>query len=214
TMKSKLPSEHSSAAHAIQAGLREDREGFKFRSGRLSLDFVATVAARRKPVPRELLETPQDLDRWLKTAGVPVHTRKSGLTDLVAARELREALYRLAQACLQQQLFAPDDRKLVNRWAATRQPPQQLGLRPGFAVPAKDGVDLMEALATIARDGVELFSGPQSRRIRNCERDGCSLLFVDSSRSRRRRWCSMSACGNKEKVAAHRRRHSLPAAGA
>jgi hypothetical protein len=34
----------------------------------------------------------------------------------------------------------------------------------------------------------------------------CSLLFVDTSRSGRRRWCSMERCGNRAKVAAHRRR--------
>jgi predicted RNA-binding Zn ribbon-like protein len=188
--------------------LPETRDGFKFRSGRLSLDFLATLAERSKPQPREALVSPLDLDRWLRAAGVQVRAAKASLADLLAARELREALYRLAQACLRQQLFALEDRKLVNRWAATRLPPRQLGLRPGFSVPEPEGVDLTQALAELARDAVALFSGATARRIRNCERAGCSILFFDSSRSGRRRWCSMAACGNREKVAAHRERRA------
>ncbi|WP_425349027.1 CGNR zinc finger domain-containing protein [Methyloligella halotolerans] len=42
--------------------------------------------------------------------------------------------------------------------------------------------------------------------VKACEGHDCILLFADHTRARARRWCSMSVCGNRAKVAAHRRR--------
>ncbi|QDV33432.1 CGNR zinc finger domain-containing protein [Tautonia plasticadhaerens] len=39
-----------------------------------------------------------------------------------------------------------------------------------------------------------------------CEGSTCTLLFVDRTRGRARRWCSMAICGNRAKQAAHRDR--------
>ncbi|MCR6105542.1 CGNR zinc finger domain-containing protein [Salipaludibacillus agaradhaerens] len=38
-------------------------------------------------------------------------------------------------------------------------------------------------------------------RIRKCEHPECILYYVDTSKSGRRRWCSMELCGNRKKVA-------------
>ena len=43
-------------------------------------------------------------------------------------------------------------------------------------------------------------------RIRECESPECALLFVDTSRPGRRRWCSSAACGSKDRSASYRRR--------
>jgi len=42
--------------------------------------------------------------------------------------------------------------------------------------------------------------------VKTCEGLACTLLFVDHTRGHRRRWCSMSQCGNRAKQAAHRHR--------
>jgi predicted RNA-binding Zn ribbon-like protein len=42
--------------------------------------------------------------------------------------------------------------------------------------------------------------------IKACEGQSCTLLFVDHTRRRARRWCSMAICGNRAKQAAHRGR--------
>jgi predicted RNA-binding Zn ribbon-like protein len=62
-------------------------------------------------------------------------------------------------------------------------------------------------LSTLARAAAELLGGPLSDRIRQCAGDGCALLFVDTSRSGHRKWCSMAGCGNKAKVASFRDRN-------
>ena len=63
-----------------------------------------------------------------------------------------------------------------------------------------------QLLATIARDAIELFTGPYADRVRECAGDNCALIFVDTSRPGSRRWCSMERCGNRHKVRAHRSR--------
>jgi predicted RNA-binding Zn ribbon-like protein len=62
------------------------------------------------------------------------------------------------------------------------------------------------ALATLARDVVDLLNGSRTPRIKECEHPDCSLLFFDDSQSGRRRWCSMERCGNLVKIAGYRQR--------
>jgi predicted RNA-binding Zn ribbon-like protein len=42
--------------------------------------------------------------------------------------------------------------------------------------------------------------------VKACEGAGCTLMFVDHTSGRARRWCSMATCGNRAKQAAHRNR--------
>jgi predicted RNA-binding Zn ribbon-like protein len=44
--------------------------------------------------------------------------------------------------------------------------------------------------------------------VKACEGPACTLMFADHTRGHVRRWCSMSACGNRAKQAAHRSRAS------
>lgn len=42
--------------------------------------------------------------------------------------------------------------------------------------------------------------------VKACEGHSCTMIFVDHTRRRARRWCSMAICGNRAKQAAHRDR--------
>jgi predicted RNA-binding Zn ribbon-like protein len=42
--------------------------------------------------------------------------------------------------------------------------------------------------------------------VKACEGATCTLMFVDRTRGRSRRWCSMEVCGNRAKQIAHRHR--------
>lgn len=63
-------------------------------------------------------------------------------------------------------------------------------------------------LAAVARSAAELLTEGEATRLRLCANSACSLFFYDNSRTHRRRWCSMSLCGNRHKVAAFARRHA------
>ncbi|HEY2323612.1 MAG TPA: ABATE domain-containing protein [Thermoanaerobaculia bacterium] len=184
-------------------GEGEVRDGFKFRGGSLPLDFAATVAGRLRAEPKELLQEPDDLARWLVAAGLATKKLKVSTEELEQARALREALYRLALARADGQRLPEKDRASLNRFAEGATPAPRLD-HEGVTWPH---ASVPQLLAMIARTGVELLGGALRDRIRHCSGEGCALLFVDTSRSGHRKWCSMAGCGNRAKVASFRERN-------
>ena len=61
-------------------------------------------------------------------------------------------------------------------------------------------------LLPIAKSLAELVSNDDFTYVKACEGPTCTLLFVDRTNGRARRWCSMAVCGNRAKQAAHRKR--------
>jgi predicted RNA-binding Zn ribbon-like protein len=179
--------------------LPDDRDGFRFRGGHLALDLAATLAARLKDQPRELLASPTDLDHWLLSSGLAATAPKSSANDVALARTLREAIYDLARG-----RNSNAARNQLNSIAARRPAAPQLA--PSGALVRKGHA--AELIATLAGQAIELFGGADATRIRQCEGDGCAILFLDHSRSGQRRWCSMEGCGNRAKAQAFRRRQT------
>jgi predicted RNA-binding Zn ribbon-like protein len=58
----------------------------------------------------------------------------------------------------------------------------------------------------VVRSAADLVTSDQADRIRECAGENCSWLFLDSSRNRSRRWCSMASCGNRAKARRHNAR--------
>ncbi|WP_211352674.1 CGNR zinc finger domain-containing protein [Luteibacter pinisoli] len=58
----------------------------------------------------------------------------------------------------------------------------------------------------IAQAMAELITSGDFVHVKACQGHDCSMLFVDRTRGRARRWCSMGICGNRAKQAAHRDR--------
>jgi len=58
----------------------------------------------------------------------------------------------------------------------------------------------------IVRSAANLLTSEETSSIRECASETCSWLFVDRSRTRRRRWCDMSTCGNRAKARRHYQR--------
>lgn len=180
--------------------LPEDRDGFRFRGGSNAIDLCATLQARLSPAPRELLVTPDALARWLVSAGVAAAVPQVTDTDLATARALREAIYILAGR--RGGAEADAARETLNEIAAEQ---------PALPRLLKDGsVSLTGSagalLVTLAREAVQLFGSDAAEFIRQCRSSTCTLYFIDTSRKGDRRWCSMSACGNKAKAAGFRQR--------
>lgn len=180
-----------------------DRLAFRFVSGHRALDFVATFGDRhREGVER--LRQPTDLDRWLRATGLPTSTPACD-QDLEDARRLREAINRLARASMQGKPGDATDIHELNNWASGSQLAPQLDRR--FHRHWRAPSAISGALALIAREAVELLTGPERELIRECAAaPACSLLYLDRSRGRRRRWCEMERCGARAKMADYRDR--------
>ncbi|MFD4476164.1 CGNR zinc finger domain-containing protein [Streptomyces sp. NPDC058471] len=180
----------------------------RFDSGRSCLDLVAT----NHPVER--LDSVDRLRAWLAGAGlIPDRTTLPGAAPvwLVAFRELRAHVEQLVLAEL---AGRPADTPLarVNALAVPAPPaPRAVRTPEGGLVRILDGDPGCAALlAVVARDAVDLLTDPAARALlRQCEGDTCPIVYLDTSRGRRRRWCSSEVCGNRERVARHRRRAAL-----
>ncbi|MEI9984197.1 MAG: ABATE domain-containing protein [Aliidongia sp.] len=61
-------------------------------------------------------------------------------------------------------------------------------------------------LLPIARAMADLICDDDFSRVKACEGASCTLVFIDRTRRRTRRWCSMALCGNRAKQQAHRDR--------
>jgi predicted RNA-binding Zn ribbon-like protein len=179
---------------------------FRWRGGRLSLDFTATVGERWR-AGFERLREPADLARWFTEAGLTDASVAVGPARLRHARQLREALYRLFNAVRTTTAPEAADLDLVNRWATRPAPGPALLLLGDQLASSPAPPDAAGLLTAVARDAVDLVTGPLAIRIRECDRHDCALLFVDESRAGARRWCSMGTCGARSKMSVYRSRH-------
>ncbi|RII19821.1 CGNR zinc finger [Streptomyces sp. YIM 130001] len=180
----------------------------RFDSGRVCLDLLATAH------PGERLDSVRALRAWLIGAGLVPAREPLRLVDagcLLGFRELRADLAQLIPGAVPPGAAVPPAvLARVNEQSAVAPPAPRAAQGPGGAglVRALHGEPTgSELLAAVARDAVELLTDPVARsRVRRCEAVNCPLVYLDTSRGRRRRWCSSEVCGNRERVARHRRR--------
>jgi predicted RNA-binding Zn ribbon-like protein len=194
-----------------------------FLSGSLGLDFLNTLAT---PVDTQIdwIDDGEGLLAWLEQALlVPAKTLKGlrgqampGELDGVAAkaRNLREWFRGFVKARRRRKLVADDLRELepLNRLLDRDE-------RFDRIVAEAEGGASVVTLKTMRRwrspESLLLPIGEEIARficsedleyVKACEGATCTLLFVDRTRGRARRWCSMAICGNRAKQAAHRGR--------
>jgi predicted RNA-binding Zn ribbon-like protein len=178
---------------------------FWYDAGAVCLDFAHT-GGEGQYAKFETLHEPGALASWLAepplsaVLTVPLTDR-----DLVRAKALRQAIWEAAHARAAGQPL-PDDAVATINAAAAEAPlvPQLIADAARWAPPVR----VAQALSTIAREMIELLSGPLAGRIRECASDTCPMVFVDSSRPGARRWCSMERCGNRHKLRALRERRA------
>lgn len=190
----------------------ESASGLDFLGGHPALDLLNTVR-RENGAPVDAWQTDRDVMRWLvehqfAAAGARGGLRSSFEPDalLESARKLRDAA-RLAiwqrkagrkpnvaalnaflargARHIEVKFDEHDAPVIVDRYA--RETPEQL-------------------LAPLAESVAQLLCDGEFELIKRCENTECTLCFYDRTKSHRRRWCSMTLCGNRQKVAAFRKR--------
>src|SRR6266516_1681390 len=176
---------------------------FLFLVGRLAVDLLNTVIAR------DLLGRREDVAAWGAAAGVVSGGgRRRGGRGPAGLRAFREAL-----------------RRGLVAWAAAGTPPARLiallnnhlARDPAVTEVSRKGRDVVTRVRSaggrlerlygaVARSAAELITQGDPRRLRKCANPICRLMFYDTSKAGRRRWCSMQLCGGRAKVRAFRRR--------
>jgi len=198
----------SSSTNRAEGLLMRSRTGaaYRFDPGALCLELLITGGPGEFR-GHEVLHTPDDLAAWADRSRLtPTPALELDTADVTDARRLRDALWRIALARTGGEQAAAPHLAVVNR-AASRMPLTPAVGPDGTRAWAGTGTGA-QLLSTVARDAVELLTGPYAHRVRMCAADDCSLVYFDTSRPGRRRWCSMEHCGNRHKVRTLRARRS------
>jgi predicted RNA-binding Zn ribbon-like protein len=183
------------------------------RGNDLSVDFVNTVSDVRTGLG-EHVPTPVDLAAWARHAGALDDAEHKAVSRAINADPVRaQARYRQAlrlRDCLTRLLTGPpgrDDLAIVDRYRRRDAAGRELGHGVGGYHLAWTGPVDLELVATrVVSSFVALATSERMALIGQCSGPRCGWLFVDESPGRRRRWCSMTDCGNRAKVRRFRSR--------
>jgi len=178
-----------------------DVSEFRSGNGAIWLDLMATLLGRYREVQTDQLSDPAALHAWLVERDLAPRGPTTE-SDLLRARELREALHLAARAALGE---APPPAAALRSIEAALAQDQPLRIQRGpTGLRTLAPATAAEALARVARAAVEDLSGPARAHLRACGDDTCAGIFVDYTG--RRHWCSDERCGNRARVRAHRAR--------
>jgi predicted RNA-binding Zn ribbon-like protein len=193
---------------------------FSLDAGDLSLDFANTLDGRRDPQPHERLPDYASLLGFARQSGLLDDASIHRLASLAAQRPhearavhadalvLREAIFRIAFALANDGAPDRDDLHVVERAVAE-------ALSHGGLIRSGDGFDwswgaggpeLERPIWPVAYAAFTLLTREDLTRLRVCAAADCDWLFFDTSRNRSRKWCDMTTCGNRAKVARYRGR--------
>ena len=187
--------------------------------GRLAVDF-ANAPAQPGASPGEL--NWEQLVGFLEASRIVSPERGANLLSLTRtdpqaadallsrAVRLREALRKAFQAIIRHERVSSDWAEPVNEILRITEGHDELGFDGANwkleFIAREGGLDWL--LAAIGRSAAEIIVEGLQARLRMCANPECGLFFCDTSRTRRRRWCSMAICGNRHKVASFARRHA------
>jgi len=187
---------------------------FELVAGSLCLDFVNTLDDRFSAQRKELLKSYIDVLRFCKdAASLPDreiqlligrnHLRPDeGERALASAIRMREAMYAVFWPIAQKKPIQQAAIRTLNEYV--QEASGRMILMPGkgrFVWGFKSGPDDINLpLWPIARSAADLLASDQLQFVRACASKTCEWLFLDTSKSHRRRWCDMTKCGNRAKV--------------
>ena len=182
--------------------------------GALCLDLANTVDWRASGEPKDMLVDYEALVAWGRRLGLLGERETAALSEraqleprraasaLRRAGELREAIYGVFASIAGG--GTPGRRELEVVQAAFVDGLAHAKLRP---IPHGAEWSWQEAGAAFdrvaweaARSAVELLGSDRGERVKRCPAHGCGWLFVDESKNRSRRWCSMAGCGSRMKM--------------
>jgi len=197
--------------------MEENRAIFKLRldGGNLSLDFVNTVEGRYEGPLTDYLRHYLDLITWTHFANAIDSTQKEKLSQISRKNpeeatqiyedsiQLREAMHEFVVSLINRDEIPPASMQLINQWLSRALSNLELTrLDSDFVLGWRtENFGLESVLWPIIRSFVDLITSVDLTRLKQCS--NCGWAFVDNSKNKSRRWCSMEICGNRVKARRH-----------
>ena len=164
----------------------------------ICVQFVNTVGARRSGTPNEYLPDPAALSTWLVGHRLIESSDSIDFLYLSRAIDLRNALYTLFSRVASGSDTYEEALDALNGELCEALAKVELTSNMRWSLTEADPLE--RALMSISLSAAELLTSTLSDRIRECADSECGWIFIDHSKNRSRRWCSMSDCGNLAKA--------------
>jgi len=179
-------------------------------SDHLALDLLNTRSRTASGEAVEHWHNGGDVLRWLQQQGI-VSPPADAAVDRDGLLSQAKALRALAQRLVVQRKEgggAADPGVLNEFLHAYRSAPHLERDGEGNLVLTRVACDdtTSSLLGPVAEAVAGLLVEADFSRVKQCEHPDCILWFHDRTRARRRRWCSMALCGNRQKAARFRKR--------
>lgn len=185
---------------------------FELVGGDAALDFINTIHDWTAAAPRDYLAGFDDAMRFGLASGILSRTevrrlaRHPSAGELQRLRVLREGLERIFRAVIGARAPSAIDLDELMRQAAAAADAARLcstGSRVVRMVDA-EAADTSVLRYRLAEAAVALLTSVRIERVKACP--ACGWFFLDTSRNRSRRWCSMTTCGSLDKARRYYRR--------
>lgn len=187
----------------------------EFLTAQVCLEFANTISYRHSPHPQEHLPDYLSLLDWAAQSGGLDEQAADRLRALTSARpaearqafaealELRETIYRLLAARTTGSKAAEADLRSFNLALGQSMAHAQLtagAVAYDWSWEDRQNPSFERPCWLAARSAAVLLTSPDLlERLGRCADPQCGWLFLDTSRSRTRRWCDIGDCGNRAK---------------
>jgi len=204
---------------------KQPAEGFDWLA--LCLRFANTADWHASPRPKESLADYQDLVVWgvrgsllsrheaARLMGRASAQPRRAREALARAVMVRETIYRIMSGLAHGDEPTGRDLATLNGTLAGALRRSRIAARAGsdtgrFAWEIAGRIDDFDrVLWPVLKSAADLLTSTELHRVKQCADDrGCGWLFLDRSKNRSRRWCSMKGCGNRAKVLQYNRRRA------
>jgi predicted RNA-binding Zn ribbon-like protein len=159
------------------------------------LDFVNTVRGRDAQPP-DLLPDPAAYHRWTRAQKLASDVEEVPFADILA---FRRQLGTLADALCGGRQPPGSVIASVNAMLARQPGHEQLVRTSGRWAVRLAPERRLRALEVVARSAAATLADP-AHMVRRCAAEPCSLVFLDSSSTQSRRWCSPVVCGGRGRI--------------
>lgn len=184
--------------------MKNSEQPFIFVGNNLAIDFINTQVTNRGEMI-DFLSDSQDLICWADAAKLDLDESLDIQHTFKECLELRGALRRVFTAVLDAQSVPQNALNTINQHLLNHKNQREL-ISVGGELELRSIYKNLSAerlLGLIANKAACLLESIQLKKLKKCANTNCILFFVDTSKSGRRRWCSMDVCGNRSKAANH-----------
>lgn len=185
--------------------MNEIKQKYEFVGNNLGVDFINTEVNVKGELV-DLLLSESDVMEWLEQANIDADLARG--IDVGKLLAFREKARQILSQVIEKDVVENDAIATLNNYLQNYKMHYQLEQ-------SSEGYQLInqnvckstaDIIGLLAFELASMLASDQRAYLKRCLNPECVLMFVDNSRSHKRRWCSMDTCGNRAKVSKHYRK--------